>query len=97
MTQQKTITGVTTDHRLIRDWVKQQGGRPALLASSDETLGKPHIDFGQKREDMEHVPWERFFEAFESHGLALSHDPEAGEKNYQFTSRNTESPPTFRE
>lgn len=68
----------TIDHDEIRAWAEERGGRPVIVAATedDEGGGLLRIDFGEPNEEFEEIDWERFFEVFEENELALLHQDE---------------------
>lgn len=73
----------TTRHTIIRAWVENQGGRPALIVDPnrlDRQVGL-RINFPGKNDEalLSHahknkdVSWEEFFTVFEKQGLAFSY------------------------
>jgi len=73
-------TKVTTDHHEIRRWAEDRGGRPVRVKHDvlNPSASTVQIDFlfDQYDDNLEEVSWEQFFEAFESHGLALVYQTE---------------------
>jgi hypothetical protein len=64
----------TTDHDEIRQWVEDRGGRPTIVADTDDNGregGLLRIDFGEKDEALEEIGWDRFFEIFDDNDLAF--------------------------
>ena len=73
-----TATGAsmkTTDHDEIRRWVEERGGRPARVKTtgSGEDPGLLRINFPGygRRDTLEDISWEEFFEKFDSKKLAF--------------------------
>ncbi|HEY0515857.1 MAG TPA: hypothetical protein VGD00_01945 [Solirubrobacteraceae bacterium] len=68
-------TKLTTDHDEIRRWVEQHEGRPAHVRGTGEgdDPGVLRIDFpgGAGEDQLEHIDWEEWFDAFERNRLAL--------------------------
>lgn len=68
-------TRTTTDREEIRRWVEEHDGSPAHVRGTggNGDLGVLRIDFprGAGEEQLEHVPWERWFEEFDRNELAL--------------------------
>ena len=64
---------VTTDHKQIRRWAEERGGKPATVksTSSNEGPGILRLDFEPRDEGLEPVEWDDFFEKFEEEGLAF--------------------------
>lgn len=65
----------TTDHKLIRRWTEERGGRPASVHAThkgDET-GILRIDFPGRGDDsaLDEISWDDFFENFEREKLAF--------------------------
>ncbi len=63
----------TTEHEVIRAWVEERGGLPAVVAGTrdGEEGGVLRVDFGDHEEDLEEVSWDEFFKLFEEHDLAF--------------------------
>jgi hypothetical protein len=65
----------TTDHKLIRKWVEDRGGHPARVKTtgSGRDPGLLRINFPGygKRDTLEEISWEEFFEKFDSKKLAF--------------------------
>lgn len=74
MSQGKT----TTDHRTIRNWVEDRGGRPARVkgTGSSSDAGLLRFDFGTPEDSLEPVSWDEFFQTFEESRLALVYQDE---------------------
>ena len=68
-------TKTTTDHDEIRRWVEDHGGTPASVTGtgSDDDDGVLRIDFpgGAGEEDLEHISWDEWFQAFYDNNLAF--------------------------
>lgn len=66
-------TKATTDHRLIKKWVEQRGGRPATVRRTGGTSdpGLLRIDFPgySGKQSLEQIPWEEFFKKFDEKKL----------------------------
>lgn len=74
----KTATGTstkTTDHDEIKRWVEEREGRPARVKTtgSGEDPGLLRINFPGygRRDTLEDIPWEEFFEKFDGKKLAF--------------------------
>jgi hypothetical protein len=71
---------ITTDHDEIKAWVEERGGFPARVrASSDDgATGVIRVDFPGFTGDgsLERIPWDEWFQAFESSKLAFLHQEE---------------------
>ncbi|WP_134726744.1 hypothetical protein [Paracoccus luteus] len=68
----------TTDHDVIRQWIEQRGGIPTVVRGTqdDEGEGILRIDFAERDDALEEIPWEEFFETFEDRGLAFLYQDE---------------------
>ncbi|MGH1561541.1 hypothetical protein [Mumia sp. DW29H23] len=69
-------TKQTTDHDTIREWVESHDGRPASVRGTErgvESTGVLRFDFpgGAGTDELQHVDWDAWFEAFDREGLAL--------------------------
>lgn len=82
----------TTDHDLVREWVEDRGGRPALALTPDGMDTALRIDFGDAGDELEEVTWNEFFKLFEDNELALAYEEVAADGSesyeYSFVSRN---------
>lgn len=67
----------TTNHDEIRKWVEKRRGSPACVKTtgSKGDMGLLRIDFPgySGKESLQHVDWDRWFEAFEENELAFLH------------------------
>jgi hypothetical protein len=66
----------TTDWKVIRRWVEERGGRPAVAKTrsrGDYAAAPPRIDFAQYRSAgiLQRLSWEDFFRKFEEKRLAF--------------------------
>ena len=68
----------TTDHDEIRQWVRDRGGRPAVIRTRGEG-GILRIDFGEADEKLEPIEWDEFFRIFDENHLAFLYPDEAGD------------------
>lgn len=66
---------ITTDHNIIREWIEERDGRPAVAKSGQN--GMLRIDFGEHDEGLEEVSWDEFFKIFDNNNLAFLHQGEA--------------------
>lgn len=93
-------SNTTTDHDEIRNWVEARDGQPAHVQGTggDDDPGMLRIDFPDQGDDepdgdkdLEHISWDKFFEAFEDNDLAFLYQDETddGETSYfsKFVSR----------
>jgi glutathione synthase/RimK-type ligase-like ATP-grasp enzyme len=68
-------SSTTTDHDEIRSWVEEHDGTPAVVrgTESDQGRGVLRIDFpgGAGEDQLEHVEWDEWFQAFEDNDLAF--------------------------
>jgi hypothetical protein len=64
---------VTTDHKKIRKWAEERGGRPATVAgtAAEDEVGVLRLDFEPEDEELEPISWDEFFEKFERERLAF--------------------------
>jgi hypothetical protein len=77
----RTDTRTTTDHDEIRHWVEAHGGKPARIKGTergDDDPGMLTIDFpgGTGEDQLEHVPWDEWFQKFDDSNLAFLHQEE---------------------
>ncbi len=90
----------TTDHKKIRKWVEDRGGKPATIESTKhrgEDAGLLRIDFpgGASNPPLTPITWEQFFEKFDEEKLALLYQEEkaSGEQSTfcKFVERDSKS------
>src|SRR3954454_9762476 len=75
---------VTTHHDVIREWAEARGGTPATVPGSehDGHLGVLRIDFpGYGGDSLEHVSWDKWFEAFDARRLNFFYQEERTDGN----------------
>ena len=64
------ISRTTTEHDTIRRWTDARNGKPSRVPGTEEDLaGVLRISFSKKN-DLETIPWDKFFEKFDSESLA---------------------------
>ena len=68
----------TTDHDTIRKWIEARGGVPIIVKGTEGEDGEGilRVDFAERDEKLEEIPWEEFFEVFEDRGLAFLYQEE---------------------
>ncbi len=75
-------TKVTIDHGEIGKWAEAKGGHPARVKQTGKdgrkskgakgrTGGILRIDFAERDETLEPIPWEDFFKVFDDNNLAF--------------------------
>lgn len=63
---------VTVDHEVIRDWVEDRKGYPALIGRTEDNKGGGTLRIGFRDEDaLDEIDWKQFFEVFEKNNLAF--------------------------
>ena len=69
----ESTSQTTTDHDVIRSWAEARGGRPAVVADTEDDSGGGvlRIDFEPANDDLDEVDWDTFFRTFEDRGLAF--------------------------
>lgn len=63
----------TTDHDTIRAWIESRGGVPTVVKGTEGEDGEGllRVDFAERDEKLEEIPWDEFFDTFEDRGLAF--------------------------
>ncbi len=66
----------TTNHKTIRKWAEERGGKPATVQETEyagEEVGILRIDFpgGSGNPPLMEISWDQFFEKFDEAGLAM--------------------------
>jgi len=71
----------TTDHGVIRDWVRDRGGQPVAVSGDDGAIDVT-FDDGDGSEGTP-IEWETFFERFDEQDLvfAVRESPDEGDPN----------------
>jgi hypothetical protein len=66
-------SATTTDHKAIKKWAEQRGGRPATVRDTEEDghAGILRIDFGPSEDRLEEIDWDEFFRKFDGSDLAF--------------------------
>ncbi|MFW6325014.1 MAG: hypothetical protein ACOC0U_08130 [Desulfovibrionales bacterium] len=94
-----TQTRQTTDHKEIRKWMEERGGKPAAVKQTGggEDPGIIRVRFPEWGDDsaLEDISWEEFFRKFDENNLAFLYQEETsgGEKSNfnKFVSKETVS------
>jgi hypothetical protein len=78
----------TANHDEVRKWAEERGGRPTIVADTDNNGregGIPRIDFkdwdGEQDEGLEAIGWDRFFKIFDENDLAFLHSGDGSRFN----------------
>lgn len=77
-------TKTTTDHREIRRWVEERGGRPVEIkgTGAGKEVGVLRIEYpgaGDEGERLDAISWDEFFRKFEESRLAFVYQEETAE------------------
>lgn len=68
-----STSNTTTDHNVIKKWVEQRGGKPAIVEGTEkneEGAGVLRIMFTQQASDrLKEVDWDTFFQTFDQSNL----------------------------
>jgi hypothetical protein len=86
----------TTDHETIRTWVERRGSMPARVNESagNDPGSLAIMPKGKEDDSLLSIPWEEFFETFESERLAFAYQTEKADPNTkwfcQFVARDAE-------
>ena len=70
----KSETNTTTDHDEIRRWVEEHGGEPATVrgtGNGDPGILRIDCPGGAGEDQLEHIPWDEWFDKFDSENLAF--------------------------
>lgn len=76
---------VTTDHRKIKHWVEQRGGRPARVEGTavNGSSGVILLDYGEPTSlELEEITWDDFFDGFEANELAFLYPDDIDEVRF---------------
>ena len=65
----------TTDHGEIKKWIESRKGRPSVVESTEGKDGEGilRVDFQEKDDNLEEIPWDEFFKTFDDRKLAFLH------------------------
>lgn len=75
-------SNVTTDHEVIRSWVEERDGHPAIVKGTEKGgSAMLRIDYpGYSGEDtLEEIEWDEFFEIFDENKLAFLHQDQTAD------------------
>ncbi|MCB8837709.1 hypothetical protein [Aurantimonas sp. VKM B-3413] len=82
---------MVVDHDEIRSFAEKTGGKPSLVADTENSGKGPGVlrfDHGRDNDGLEEISWDRFFEIFEEQELALMLDDSGDNPNFnKFVSR----------
>jgi hypothetical protein len=85
----------TTNHDDIRRWVEKRGGKPAIVADTEDNGregGILRINFeepgGDDDKGLREIGWDEFFKIFEDNNLALLVQAEGDSRFNKFVSRD---------
>ena len=72
----------TTDHKKIRKWADERGGRPATVKATEEDghAGILRFDFGEKEAALDEIDWDEFFRKFDESDLAFLYQDKTKER-----------------
>jgi hypothetical protein len=83
--ESRHLSKTTTDHKEIRRWAEERGGKPACVKGTggkDDT-GMIRLEFpgySQSRdESLQEISWDEFFEKFDERELALVYQENTAE------------------
>jgi hypothetical protein len=77
----------TTDHKTIRKWAEERGGKPACVrgTGAKNDIGMLRLDFPgyTGKDSLQEISWDDWFDKFDERGLALLYQEETadGEKS----------------
>jgi len=78
----------TTDHEIIRNWILEHNGVPAVVRDSSGEDGEGEVlrlAFGPMSNDMERISWNEFFTIFDTRRLRFRYeDPIDGETSLEW-------------
>jgi len=65
----------TTDHKEIQRWIEERQGRPSVVTATEGKDGEGilRVDFQEKDDKLEEIPWDEFFKTFEDRKVAFLH------------------------
>ncbi len=72
----------TTDHEIIRNWILEHNGVPAVVRDSsgeDGEGGVLRLVFGNLSKDLERVSWNEFFTIFDMRRLRFRYEDPVGD------------------
>jgi len=57
----------TRDHKTIRRWAEERGGKPTTVEGTEDRSGAGvlRLDFDPPDEGLKPIPWDEFFEKFD--------------------------------
>lgn len=66
----------TTDHDVIRRWIEDRNGHPAVVKATEDNGrggGLLRVDFRDHGDKLDDIDWDAFFQVFEDSKLAFLH------------------------
>ncbi len=87
---------ITTDHKKIKKWTEERGGKPAVVkntAKSGKGAGVLRVNFPQYSTDssLQEITWEEFFSIFDEKKLAFLYQEKTADgkesRFFKFVSR----------
>lgn len=69
----------TTDHEIIRNWILEHGGIPAVIADTTDadSDGVLRLLFGRPDENVQRISWNEFFTIFDLYRLRFRYEDPA--------------------
>ena len=68
-----STSNTTTDHEVIKNWIEQRGGKPAIVQGTeenDEGAGLLRVLFSSESSDrLKEIDWDTFFQTFDDKDL----------------------------
>jgi hypothetical protein len=86
----RTQAKATTDHKEIRRWVEERGGKPAAVRNteSDGDAGVLRIRFREASRsndaELEEITWDEWFDKFDRNNLALLYQEQTAQGHKSF-------------
>ena len=75
-----STSNTTTDHRIIKKWIEERGGVPAIVADTEDKqagAGLLRVRFSdESKDDLKKTDWDTFFKTFDEKKLAFLYQDE---------------------
>lgn len=71
----------TQDHEVIRKWVEDRKGKPAIVNGTESML---RVKFDENEQDLNETDWDNFFKIFDERKLHFLYDPDENSRFFKF-------------
>jgi hypothetical protein len=81
-----TTSQETKDHQIIREWIDERQGAPAVIRNSNSHTGNSplRIKFDETTDELQEISWEEFFKIFDEQELTFLYDTDRSSRLSKF-------------